>query len=158
MPTKKPRMMLTVPQELFDALAEFREATGTSPASFVTGMLLEALPMIRSVTQAAQLAKQGNVEAFEVLSSTLADALHEGTGVQRELMAEHKVRRAAGTPKARQTKEDRKLADAEKMAESLEDAEFAAAYADMLQAADDEKQAREELRQAVTKRIGTARK
>ena len=114
--------------------------------------------MIRSVTQAARLAKQGNAEAFEVLSSTLADALHDGTGLQREIMAEHKVRRAAGTPKPHQTKEDRKLADAEKMAQSLEDAEFAAAHAAMLQAADDEKQAREELQQAVAKRIGKARK
>lgn len=102
MPTIKPRLTLTIPQELADALAEFREATGTSPASFVTGLLVEALPMIRSVTHAAQLAKQGNVEAFDVLSSTLADALHDGAGLQREILAEHKIRRAAGTPKAKE--------------------------------------------------------
>lgn len=103
MPTLKPRLTLTITPELSEALAEFRDATGTSPASFVTSLLLEALPMIRNVTHAAQLAKQHKAEAFDVLSSTLADALHEGAGIQREILAEgHKIRRAAGTPRSKE--------------------------------------------------------
>jgi len=104
MPTLKPRLTLTITPELSEALAEFRDATGTSPASFVTGLLLEALPMIRNVTHAAQLAKQQHkAEAFDVLSSTLADALHDGAGIQREILAEgHKIRRAAGTPRSKE--------------------------------------------------------
>lgn len=143
--------MLTITHELSEALAEFRDATGTSPASFVTGLLLEALPMIRNVTRAAQLAKQQHkAEAFDVLSSTLADALHDGAGIQREILAEgHKIRRASGTPKR---------TPAEEAQDAAEDAEFSAAYASMLEAAEDEKKSREELRQELIKLREKSRK
>lgn len=95
MPSRKPRLALTIPDELAHVLAEFREATGVSPASFVTSMLIDAMPMIRSVTRAAQMAKTDKAEAFGVLSSTLAEALHDGAGLQLEILEEgHKVRRA----------------------------------------------------------------
>lgn len=95
MPTKRPRISLTITDEIAHALDEFREATGTSPASFITGLLLEALPMIRSVSRAAELAKKDKAEAYGVLSSTLAEALHDGAGLQMEILEEgHKVRRA----------------------------------------------------------------
>jgi len=95
MPTKRPRICLTITPEIAHALDEFRQATGTSPASFVTGLLLEALPMIRNVSRAAELAKKDKAEAFSVLSTTLAEALHDGAGLQLEILEEgHKVRRA----------------------------------------------------------------
>ena len=56
MPSKNPRMMLTLPPELAHAFEEFREATGTAPASFVTHLLMESLPMIRSITEASRAA------------------------------------------------------------------------------------------------------
>lgn len=106
MPTKRPRISLTITDDIAHALEEFREATGTSPASFITGLLIEALPMIRSVTKAAQVAKKDKAEAFGVLSSTLAEALHDASGLQMEILEEgHKVRRARHDL-AKKTKED----------------------------------------------------
>lgn len=105
MPTKKPRLMLTIPPELAHALDEFREATGTSPASFVTSLLVEALPMIQSLTKAARLAKQNNAEALDVFSETVADALCQVAGVQRDLLEHsHKIRRAAGKQSSKKRK------------------------------------------------------
>lgn len=95
MPSRKPRLALTIPDDLAHVLAEFREATGVSPASFVTGMLIDAMPMIRNVTRAALISKSDKAQAFDVLSSTLAEALHDGSGLQMEILDEsHKVRRA----------------------------------------------------------------
>ena len=131
MATQKRRMMLSLPPELEHALDEFREATGTAPASFVVEMLMQAVPMIKSVSKAAQMAKQGNLEAFDVLNATLADALHEGTGVQQEMLGKssqlRKARSDAATPPkksrkrpttltaAQEAKEDRKAAEARSM-------------------------------------------
>lgn len=131
MATQKRRMMLSLPPELEHALDEFREATGTAPASFVVEMLMQAVPMIKSVSKAAQMAKQGNLEAFDVLNASLADALHEGTGVQRDMLGKssqiRKARSDAATPPkksrkrpasltaAQDTKEDRKAAEARSM-------------------------------------------
>lgn len=107
MPTKRPRLSLTITPEIAHALDEFREATGTSPASFITGLLLEALPMIRSVARAAQVAKSDKAQAFDVLSSTLAEALHDGSGLQMEILEEgHKVRRARHDVAKHTTKEN----------------------------------------------------
>jgi len=86
MPSVKRRMNLTIPDELGHAFDEFREATGTAPASFVVEMLVQAIPMIESVTKAARLAKQGNLEAYDVLHSTLAGALHQGMGIQHDML------------------------------------------------------------------------
>ena len=106
MPSRKPRLALTIPDELAHVLAEFREATGVSPASFVTSMLIDAMPMIRNVTRAALIAKSDKAQAFDVLSSTLAEALHDGSGLQMEILDEsHKVRRARHDV-AKKTKED----------------------------------------------------
>lgn len=107
MPSKKPRLALTIPDDLAQVLAEFREATGVSPASFVTGMLIEAMPMIRNVTRAALVAKSDKAQAFDVLSSTLAEALHDGAGLQMEILDEtHKVRRARHDLAKNTTKEN----------------------------------------------------
>jgi len=102
MPTKKRRMMLSLPPELEHAFDEFREATGTAPASFVVEMLMQAIPMMESVSKAARMAKQGNIDAFDLLNNTLAQSLHYGTGVQQELLENasqlRKARSDAATP------------------------------------------------------------
>lgn len=86
MPSVKRRMNLTIPDELGHAFDEFREATGTAPASFVVEMLVQAIPMIESISKAARMAKQGNLEAYDILHSTLAGALHQGTGIQHDML------------------------------------------------------------------------
>jgi len=106
MPSTKRRMMLTLPDELAHALDEFREATGTAPSSFVVNMLMQAVPMLESVAKAARMAKQGNLEAFDVLSNTLATHLHQGMGIQQDMLEKGSQLRkarsdAANPPKPR---------------------------------------------------------
>lgn len=131
MPSKKRRMMLTIPDELAHALDEFREATGTAPTSFVVEMLMQALPSIKSISKSVQMAKQGNLDAFDVLNSTLADALHEGAGVQKDMLKKSSQLRKARSDDppakkinrtnrakltaAQQAKEERKLEEARAM-------------------------------------------
>lgn len=108
MPTQKRRMMLSLPDELAHALDDFREATGTAPSSFVVEMLMQAIPMIESVSKAARMAKQGNLEAFDILNNTLAVALHEGTGVQQDMLEKSSQLRKARSDAADPPKKNRK--------------------------------------------------
>ena len=97
MPSKNPRMMLTLTPELAQAFNEFRDATGTAPASFVTHLLMESLPMIQSVTRATLAAARDQQEALDIMQSALSAALHQGTSTQLELDEARSIRRARGT-------------------------------------------------------------
>ena len=60
MPSRKPRLALTVPDELMEALTALGKATG-KPASAVTvEMLMETLPVIVGTTKMIIQAKAGN--------------------------------------------------------------------------------------------------
>lgn len=85
MPTQKRRMLLTLPDELSHAFDDFREATGTAPASFVVQILLEALPMIRAMTEATQAAKKDRLQAVNIMQDAMASALHQGTAAQLDM-------------------------------------------------------------------------
>lgn len=96
MPSKNPRMMLTLTPELAKAFDEFREATGTAPASFVVHLLIESLPIIQSVTRASLAASRDQREALDIMQSALSAALHQGTSTQLELDEARSIRRARG--------------------------------------------------------------
>lgn len=85
MPSKKRRMMLSLPQELEHAFDDFREATGTAPASFVIQVLMEALPMIVAMTESSKAAKEDRLEAVEIMQRAMTSALHQGTAAQVEM-------------------------------------------------------------------------
>lgn len=108
MPSNKRRMMLTLPDELAHAFDDFREATGTAPSSFVVEMLMQAVPMIDSVSKAARMAKQGNLEAFDILNNSLAGALHHGMGVQTDMLEKSSQLRKARSDAATPPKKNRK--------------------------------------------------
>lgn len=60
MPSRKPRLALTVPDELMEALTALGKAAG-KPASAVTvDMLIETLPIIETTTKMLLQAKAGN--------------------------------------------------------------------------------------------------
>jgi len=110
MPSVKRRMNLTIPDDLSVAFDDFREATGMAPASFVVEILMQSVPMIKAMSEAARLAKQGSPEAFGVLSETLAGALHSGSGVQVELLERTTTQRKARSDKpAKGVKRPRKV-------------------------------------------------
>lgn len=138
MATQKRRMMLSLPPELEHAFDEFREATGTAPASFVVEMLMQAVPMIESISKAARMAKQGNLEAFDVLNNSLAGALHQGMGVQTDMLEKssqlRKARSDAATPPKKNRKRPASLTAAQ---EAKEDAKAAEARSMGILAGDD---------------------
>lgn len=102
MPTNLKRISISLPPELEHALNDLREATGVSPASFIVEIMTEAVPMIRSITQAATMAKQNNADAFQVLGEALTEAMHQGTAVQMDLIeATRRIRKSAGKPRKR---------------------------------------------------------
>lgn len=98
MPSKNRRMMLTLTPELAKAFDEFREATGTAPASFVVSMLVEAIPAINAITQASKALANNQDHAMSIMQEVLSDALHQGTAVQLD-MYEKKALRKARTEK-----------------------------------------------------------
>lgn len=113
MPSKKRRMMLSLPDELSSALDTFREVSGMAASSFVVEILIEALPMIVASTEALKLAKQGNSKSLEVLSGLLAGALHTGSGIQVELIEQTTALRKARTDNpAKGVKRPRKVNNA----------------------------------------------
>lgn len=98
MPSKNRRMMLTLTPELAKAFDEFREATGTAPASFVVSMLVEAIPAINAITQSTKALAKNQDHALTIMQDVLSDALHQGTAVQLD-MYEKKALRKARTEK-----------------------------------------------------------
>lgn len=97
MPTNLKRISISLPPELEHALNDLREATGIAPASFIVEIMTEAIPMVKSFTQAANLAKRDKTEAFQVLGEALTEAMHQGSSAQMELIdATRKVRKSAG--------------------------------------------------------------
>lgn len=66
-PKPKRRLAISLDHDVSLALAEFSAVTGTAQASFVASIVLEALPIIRSITQASRLAKERPREALEIM-------------------------------------------------------------------------------------------
>lgn len=97
MPTKLKRISVCLTPEVEHALNELREATGISPASFVSQIVAESLPVLQAMTQAHKSLKEDQAEAFDVMANALATAMHQGTEAQLELMeTTRKIRRTAG--------------------------------------------------------------
>lgn len=94
MPSKNRRMMLTLTPELAKAFDEFREATGTAPASFVVSMLVEAIPAINAITQATKELAKNQDHALTIMQDVLSDALHQGTAVQLDMYEKKALRKA----------------------------------------------------------------
>lgn len=100
MPSTKRRMMLTLPDELSNALDEFREATGTAPSSFVVSMLIEAIPAINAVTQASRALAKDQEHAITIMQDVLSDALRQGTAVQLDMYEKKSLRKTPLKAKA----------------------------------------------------------
>ena len=67
MPTKKRRLIISLPQELDEALVRFSKVTGQPQSSFVLSCLMENLEALKLLTEAVEQAKAGNVSQYEAL-------------------------------------------------------------------------------------------
>ena len=101
MATKLKRISVCIPPEVEHALNQLREVSGIAPASFITNLAAEALPVIQAMVQAHSSLKTDQAEAFDVLAGVRAKALHQGSEAQLELIeTTRKVRRTSGKTKA----------------------------------------------------------
>ena len=69
---KPKRMGLSLPPPVHDALMRFSLATGVPAAAYVTSILVDNLPTLELLANAAEDAKRGNVEQVK---KTVAQAL-----------------------------------------------------------------------------------
>lgn len=99
MVTQKRRMMLSLPAELEHAFDDFREATGTAPASFVVQLLMESLPLIKAMAAASRAVKTDQREAINIMQQAMTSALHQGTAAQIDMYEAAKTIRKARKPR-----------------------------------------------------------
>jgi len=67
MPTKKRRLIISLPPELDEALSRFSKVTGQPQSSFVLHCLMENLQTLNLISDAAEQAKAGNISHAEAL-------------------------------------------------------------------------------------------
>jgi predicted DNA-binding protein len=67
MPTKKRRLIITLPPELDAALVRFSKVTGQPQSSFVLSCLMENIESLNLITDAVEQAKAGNISQSEAL-------------------------------------------------------------------------------------------
>ena len=97
MPTKNPRMYITLTPELDKALRELRKVSGTSASSFVATILTEAVPMINAVSESFRLVKQGVRAPLEPMKEALNRGMMEAAQISLDLnkpLKTKKLRRA----------------------------------------------------------------
>ena len=97
MPTKLPRIGLTVSPQLHAALGELRRVSGMSSASFLSSILEESVPMIEAVTESFKLAKSGVRAPLEPMKDVLAKAMVAGAQVSLDLHKPVKPKRIRKT-------------------------------------------------------------
>lgn len=78
MPTKKRRLIISLPPELDEALVRFSRVTGQPQSSFVVTCLMENIASLNLISDAVEQAKAGNISQSEAL---IAQAL--GTTIMK---------------------------------------------------------------------------
>ena len=75
MPTKRPRMALSLPPEVHKALMDLSAVSGVAAASFASQLLSESLPMIIQLTKVFQAGKDNPNLAAEELETLITKAI-----------------------------------------------------------------------------------
>lgn len=94
MPTKNPRILLTVKPDTMEMLRRAAEPMGKPVATLVSEILDEARPVIEGMARAVEFAKGQRVEAFDHLAETLAET--QVKAAQLQLAIGKSRRRAVG--------------------------------------------------------------
>ena len=87
MPQAKPRMLLTLPEPVHQALRELSNATGMPATTFVVAMLEEALPSILQLVEAAKQAKESPQRSLETFQSILKEERRRSHKLDAEIGA-----------------------------------------------------------------------
>lgn len=99
MPTKKPRIAITVDHEVHAKLMEFGRLSGVPAATLIGQLIPRLLPLLESATYALKEARESPLQTLEVLIREVAKVNAESSALQLDLVEEiAKVRGA--TPDA----------------------------------------------------------
>ena len=85
MPTTKPRLSITLSPESRAALDALSEAAGVSAASFIAGLVHDAIPVIEATTRALRAARTQPQKAADILNSEVVRAVAKVAQGQLEL-------------------------------------------------------------------------
>lgn len=78
MPSRRPRMMLTLDPEVVAALSDLADAMGKPAATVAAELLTEAVPQVKGLAKYARALKAGKKDAAKrALSHMLGDAMAE---------------------------------------------------------------------------------
>lgn len=95
MPTKKPRLVITVDERTHAVFMRIQKASGKPATTFISEVLSEGLSAFEAMATAMEQAKSKKSEAFE----TLAHALTESNATAAQLnLAIHEEIKAAKKP------------------------------------------------------------
>lgn len=96
MPTKRPRINVTITPELHQALVEFRRASGMSSASLISQLLSETVPVINAMTEAYKVAKKSPQQAAQVMRDLVTNTHVQVAQMQLDMQpkAKKKIRRS----------------------------------------------------------------
>lgn len=78
MPSKRPRMALTLPDEVHAAVHELADAMGKPASQVVTSLLQEMVPQLQGLAKIHRASKAGNAQAAKrALQHMVGDAMAE---------------------------------------------------------------------------------
>ena len=96
MPSKKPRIAITVDHEVHAKLMQFAKDSGIPAATLIGQLIPQLLPLIESMGRAIKQAKESPVHALELLNRELAKINAQSSALQLDLVEEiAKVRGAS---------------------------------------------------------------
>lgn len=85
MPTKNPRVMVTLNPKTYAVLKSMAESVGASMSSIISELADEAAPALQNIQKAMQMAKTKPSEAFDQLAHQLAQAQSEAAQLQLDM-------------------------------------------------------------------------
>jgi predicted DNA-binding protein len=87
MPTRKPRLALTLPEHVRAAIDELSDATQKPSSTLVSELLEEMVPQLQGMAKVARAARSGNpLAAKRALQHMFGDALAEAMTAQQSDM------------------------------------------------------------------------
>ena len=77
MPTKKRRLLITLPDDVDIALKRFSESTGATQSGFVIDCLRQSVPTLHALADAVDAAKNGDMAGYErLMKQSIGEALY----------------------------------------------------------------------------------
>lgn len=98
MPTKNPRIYVTLTPESREALERFSEISGVASSQFIRSIIHDSVPVIEAMTKAYAAARTAPQRAVSIMESEFVRTMAHAAQAQLEL-EEHKVMKLRKRPR-----------------------------------------------------------